>query len=219
MLQVINGSGIAGGTTFASPAPVSSDHPIVAATCLVNAKKPEPVNLWEDPDYPQARAAFLQELWPAAIEGFERVLQRHPRQPHVVDQLTEAKLRKQLLVLDATAEEAVDASRWQDAVEALTKLEELQPSDDVKKRLTQAQLSLRINELQNDIRGFAKTGTWAAVLAADAELNKLDAEASAPDGLAAKARAELLEAELAASYAVGVAELDESDWVKAGLRS
>jgi outer membrane protein assembly factor BamD (BamD/ComL family) len=99
---------------------------------LVSAKKPEPVNLWEDPDYPQARAAFLQELWPAAIEGFERVLQRHPRQPHVVDQLTEAKRRQQLLVLDATAKEAADASRWQEAVEALTKIEELHPSDEVK---------------------------------------------------------------------------------------
>jgi hypothetical protein len=76
-------------------------------------------------------------------------------------------------------------------------------------------LRLRINELQNDIRGFAKTGTWAAVLAADAELTKLDPEASDPDGLATKARAELLEAELASSYAKGVKQLDEHDWTGA----
>jgi tetratricopeptide (TPR) repeat protein len=192
-----------------------SERMIQTIEGLVSAKKPEPVNLWQDPDYPQARAAFLQELWPTAIEGFERVLQRHPRQPHVVDQLTEAKRRQQLLVLDATAKEAADVSRWQEAVEALTKIEELQPSDEVKKRLSQAQLRLRINELQNDIRGFAKAGTWAAVLAADAELNKLDPEASDPDGLATTARAELLEAELAASYALGVAQLDERDWTEA----
>jgi tetratricopeptide (TPR) repeat protein len=185
---------------------------IQAIESTVSRPNPKTVNLWEDPDYPEARAAFLQGLWPASIEGFERVLQRHPRHVHVGDQLNEAKRRQQLLDLDADAKEAADAGRWQEAVDALTKIDELQPSDDVKERLAQAQLMLRINELQNDIRAFAKTGTWKAVLAADAELTRLDPEAGDPDGLASKARAELLEAELAASYAKGVKQLDEHDW-------
>ena len=58
---------------------------------MVSAATPETVNLWEDPDYPQARGAFLQGLWPAAIEGFERVLHRHPRQQHVAEQLEQAR--------------------------------------------------------------------------------------------------------------------------------
>ena len=171
---------------------------------VVSAAKPETVNLWEDPDYPQARGAFLQGLWPAAIEGFERVLRRHPRQQHVVEQLEQARRSQHLLDLDATAESATDAGRWQEVVDTLKAIDALQPSDEVKDRLTQAQLNLRINELQNDVRALAKTGNWKAVLAADAELARLDADAADPDGLATKARAELLEAELAASYARAV---------------
>jgi hypothetical protein len=74
---------------------------------------------------------------------------------------------------------------------------------------------LRITELQNAVRALAKTGNWTAVLAADAELARLDPEAGDLDGLATKARTELLEAELAASYAKGVKQLDEHDWAGA----
>ena len=67
----------------------------------------------------------------------------------------------------------------------------------------------------NDVRALAKTGAWAAVLAADAELAGLDRDAGDLDGLATEARAELLEAELTASYAQGVKQLDEHDWAGA----
>ena len=102
---------------------------------MVSAATPETVNLWDDPDYPQARGAFLQGLWPAAIEGLERVLHRHPRQPHVVEQLEQARRSQHLLDLDATAESAADAGRWQEVVDALKAIDALQPSDDVKDRL------------------------------------------------------------------------------------
>ena len=74
---------------------------------------------------------------------------------------------------------------------------------------------LRITELQNAVRALANTGNWTAVLAADAELARLDPEAGDLDGLATKARTELLEAQLAASYAKGVKQLDEHDWAGA----
>ena len=76
-------------------------------------------------------------------------------------------------------------------------------------------MRLRINELQNDIRAFAKTGAWEAVLAADAELSKLDPEEGDPDGLATKAHVKVLEGELAADYARGVQQLDDRDWALA----
>jgi tetratricopeptide (TPR) repeat protein len=182
---------------------------------IVGAVKPEPVNLWEDPDYPQARGAFLQGLWPAAIEGFERVLHRHPRHRQVVEQLEEARRKQNLLDLDAAAEDAAQAERWREAVDNLKALDALQPSDEVKDRLAEAQLRLRITELQNDVRALANTGNWKAVLAADGELARLDPQAGDLDGLATKARAELLDADLAASYAKGVEQLDEHDWAGA----
>ena len=120
-----------------------------------------------------------------------------------------------LLDLDASAESAADAGRWQEVVDTLKAIDVLQPSDEVRDRLSRAQLSLRIDELRNDVRAFAKIGNWTAVLAADAELARLDGDAADPEGLATKARAELLEAELAAGYARAVEQLDNRDWAGA----
>ena len=181
----------------------------------VSEAKPEAVNLWEDPDYPEAVAAFLQGLWPVAIKGCDRVLHRHPRQTHVIEQLEQARSRQRLLNLDATAKSAAEAGRWQEVVEALEAINALQPSDNVTDRLDEARRKLRITELQNVVRALAANRNWKAVLAAHAELARLDPEAADPDGLASKARAELLEAELAASYAGGVKQLNERDWAGA----
>jgi tetratricopeptide (TPR) repeat protein len=105
--------------------------------------------------------------------------------------------------------------RWQEVVEALEAINALQPSDDVKDRLGEARRKLRITELQNVVRVHAANRNWKAVLAADNELTQLDPEAGDPDSLASKARAELLDAELAASYAQGVKQLKEHDWTDA----
>ena len=71
------------------------------------------------------------------------MLRRHARQPHVVEQLEQARRNQRLLDLDATAERATQAGRWQEAVDALEGIDALQPSDDIKDRLAQAQLRLR----------------------------------------------------------------------------
>ena len=89
--------------------------------------------------------------------------------------------------------------RWQEGVEALEAINALQPSDDVNDRLGEARRKLRITELQNVVRVLTANRNWTAVLAADNELTRLDPEAGDPDGLASKARAELLDAELAAA--------------------
>jgi hypothetical protein len=85
--------------------------------------------------------------------------------------------------------------------------------------LAHARLRLRVNELQNDIRALAKTGAWAAVLAADTELAGLDPGAGDPDGLTTKARAELAveqrEAALAADYHHGLRLFDAGRWEEA----
>jgi hypothetical protein len=192
-----------------------ADRLIQAIKNTVNRAKPETLNLWEDPDYPDAVAASLQGRWPIAIEGFERVLRRHPRQTHVVEQLEQARSRQRLLDLDATAQGAAEAGRWQEAVEALEAINGLQSSDDVTDRLDEARRKLRITELQNVVRALARNRNWGAVLAAETELVRLDSEAGDPDGLASRARAELLEAELRASYAKGVQQLNEPDWAGA----
>jgi tetratricopeptide (TPR) repeat protein len=182
---------------------------------IATAAEPAHVNLWEDPDYPRARGAFLQGLWPAAIDGFERVLRRHPRQPRVVEQLEQARRNQRLLDLHATAEGAARAGRWDEAVDAFTAIAALQPSDEVKARIADAQLRLRVTELQNDVRALAESGAWAAVLAANTELAGLDPKAGDPEGLAARARAELLEAELDRLYSQGVKQLDGRNWTGA----
>jgi hypothetical protein len=105
--------------------------------------------------------------------------------------------------------------RWQEVVEALEAINALQPSDEVNERLGEARRKLRITELQNVVRVHAANRNWKAVLAADNELTQLDPEAGDPDSLASKARAELLDAELAASYVQGVKELKEHDWTDA----
>jgi regulation of enolase protein 1 (concanavalin A-like superfamily) len=109
----------------------------------------------------------------------------------------------------------VQAGRWDEAVEALEAIVALQPSDDVTDRLAQARLKQQVTELRNDVLALAETGDWAAVLAADAKLAKLDPETSDPEGLATKARATLLEAELGGLYTDGVKQLDEHDWTGA----
>jgi tetratricopeptide (TPR) repeat protein len=129
--------------------------------------------------------------------------------------LEQARRNQHLLDLDATAERATEAGRWQEVVDALEAIVALQPSDDINDRLAQARLRLRVNELQNDVRALAKTGAWAAVLAADTELARLEPGAGDPDGLTTKARAELLQAELTASYAEGIQRLDEGNWAAA----
>ena len=105
--------------------------------------------------------------------------------------------------------------RWQEVVEALEAINALEPSDDVNDRLGEARRKLRITELQNVVRALTANRNWTAVLAADDELTRLDPEAGDPDGLASKASAELLDAELAASYAQGVKQLKEQDWTGA----
>lgn len=150
---------------------------------VASAVESDTVNLWEDPDYPQARGAFLQELWPAAIEGFERVLRRHPRRQDVVEQLDEARRKQNLLDLEAGADRAAQAGQWGEAVDNLKAIDALQPSDEIKARLAQAQR----------IHALVYTGNWNAALAAEAELTRLNREAGDLDGLATKARAELLE--------------------------
>jgi hypothetical protein len=52
-------------------------------------------------------------------------------------------------------------------------------------------------------------------LAADTELAGLEPAAADPDGLTTKARAELLQAELAASYAEGIQRLGQENWAAA----
>jgi hypothetical protein len=73
------------------------------------------------------------------MQGFRRVLARHPRHVHVIGQLEEAQ--QQLLDLDAAAKGAVHDGHWQEAVEASEGMNVLQPSDDVSERLGEARLS------------------------------------------------------------------------------
>jgi hypothetical protein len=96
--------------------------------------------------------------------------------------------------------------RWHEVVEALEAINALQPSDDVNDRLGEARLKLRITELQNVVHALAANRNWTAVLAAHEELARLDPGTGDTDGLASKARAELLDAELAASVGRATAQ-------------
>jgi len=80
---------------------------------------------------------------------------------------------------------------------------------DAQVRLGKANSQRRIANLLNDIRHLHSAGRWEAVVAAGAELAKLDATAGDPDGLVTDARAQLAETEVAQRYAAGIRQLDD----------
>ena len=208
---------------LASRQAITLDHESFGADCtrlieiiesLAGEQEVQEVDLWADPDYPSARSALLQGQWARATEGLERVLRRHPRNQQVLDQLAEARRRQSLVELDQRARDAAVDGRWSVAVEALEGIQAIQPSDGVAERLAEAQQQMRVRSLQQDVRALAELGDWAAVLAADAELAALDPRSADIDGLATRARLQLLEARLDSDYRRGLRQLDAGEWDK-----
>ena len=206
---------------LASRQAITLDHESFGADCtrlieiiesLAGEQEVQEVDLWADPDYPSARSALLQGQWARATEGLERVLRRHPRNQQVLDQLAEARRRQSLVELDQRARDAAVDGRWSVAVEALEGIQAIQPSDGVAERLAEAQQQMRVRSLQQDVRALAELGDWAAVLAADAELAALDPRSADIDGLATRARLQLLEARLDSDYRRGLRQLDAGEW-------
>ena len=179
---------------------------------LVGREHSPDVDLWADPDYPAARSALLQGRWSAAIEGLERVLQRHPREQKVIDQLADAQRRQHLLELDERARAAAADDNWTSAVDALDEIQALSPTDLVGERLNDARRRLQIQSLHQDMRALADRGDWAGVVAADEQLTELDRDSADHQGLATRARSELVEERLAADYRRGLEELDAGRW-------
>ena len=179
---------------------------------LVDTQESPDVDLWSDPDYPEARSALLLGQWARAIESFERVLRRHPRHQQVLEQLAEARRRQSLVELDQRARDAAVEGRWGVAVEALEGMQALQPSDDGAERLAEARRQMKVRSLQHDVRALAERGDWAAVVAADSELAALDPRVADFEGLATRARQELLAARLNADYRRGLQQLDAGQW-------
>jgi tetratricopeptide (TPR) repeat protein len=206
---------------LASRQAITLDHESFGADCtrlieiiesLAGEQQVKEVDLWADPDYPAARSALLQGQWARAIEGLERVLRRHPRHQQVLDQLAEARRRQSLIELDQRARDAAVDGRWGVAVEALEGIHAIEPSDAVAERLAEARQQMRVRSLQQDVRALAELGDWAAVLAADTELTALDPRSADIDGLATRARLQLLEGRLDADYRRGLRQLDASEW-------
>jgi hypothetical protein len=206
---------------LASRQAITLDHESFGADCtrlieiiesLAGEQQVKEVDLWADPDYPAARSALLQEQWARAIEGLERVLRRYPRHQQVLDQLAEARRRQTLIELDQRARDAAVDGRWSVAVEALEGIQAIEPSDAVAERLAEARQQMRVRSLQQDVRALAELGDWAAVLAADTELTALDPRSADVDGLATRARLQLLEGRLDADYRRGLRPLDANEW-------
>jgi tetratricopeptide (TPR) repeat protein len=157
--------------------------------------------------YVEARAEIRLGHFQTAIDLLDDLLAIDPSHRDV------ARLREdatQQLHLAKTYQRAVDAeaaSEWTDAANAYAEILGVDATyRDAAARLEVCKARQQVLDLQAEIRHHAAAGQWQAVLAVNAELDRLDPAASDPDGLATQAQHALEEKKRADERAVTVAE-------------
>ena len=173
----------------------------------------------DDPDYRLALLAQHRGDWATAANHLERVLERLPGRPEVVDRLAEARAMIRLSDLAAAADEAAAQQDWPLAVALLEQVTDGRPADETAiRRLQEARTEVSIASLHSDQRARADEEQWAAVLRIDREIAALRPSAANAGGVADRARRALAAAEAAEverAYAEAVAYLDEERWNEA----
>ncbi|HEY9377182.1 MAG TPA: TIR domain-containing protein [Jiangellaceae bacterium] len=185
-------------------APGNADAPTVQST--------PNVELYDDPEYTAALAAYFTERWDTAVDLLTRVAERYPDHPQATERLAGARQQQQIARWDADAREAIEQGRWAAAVEALEHIAAAEPDrTDIAERLEHAQTQQRISDLQADLRRMHAAEEWSAAVAIGAQLAELHPSLADPDGLVTAARAGLAEAALADRYSTGLRQMDRGD--------
>jgi tetratricopeptide (TPR) repeat protein len=188
-------------------------HPAQAYGSDVSSAESAPVvELYDDPEYTAALAAYFTERWDTAVDLLTRVLTRYPDHPQVIERLGGATRQQQLAGWDAEAREAAEHGRWAAAVEALEHITATEPDrPDIAGRLEHARTQQKVTDLQADLRRMHAAGEWTAVIAISEQLAELDPSLLDPDGLVATAQTGLAEAALAERYSTGLRQMDRGD--------
>jgi TIR domain/Kelch motif len=169
-------------TTQAPPGQASgSDAP--------TAESDSVAELYSDPEYSAALAAYSTKRWDPAVDLLTRVLERFPDHAQVAERLAAARRHQQLTGWDADARQAAEQGRWAAAVAALEHISAAQPEDtDIAQRLKQARTQQEITSLQADLRRMHTARRWTAVVAIGEQLAGLDPKLADPDGLVSAAQ-------------------------------
>ena len=168
--------------------------------------------LYDDPEYTAALAAYFTERWDTAVDLITRVLEKHPDHPQITDRLAEARRQQQLTAWDADARQAAEQGRWAAAVDALERIAAEAPDlADIASRLEHARTEQKIGRLRDNLRRFSTAEQWLAVIAVSEQLAEIDPQLADPDGLVTAAHAALAEAALADRYNTGLQQLDQGD--------
>jgi TIR domain len=170
------------------------------------------VELYDDPEYTAALAAYFTERWHTAVDLMTRVLEKHPDHPQITDRLAEARRQQQLTAWDADARRAAEQGRWAAAVDALERIAAEAPDlPDTASRLEHARTQQRISRLRDDLRRLYTAEQWLAVMAVSEQLAEIDPQLADPDGLVTATHAALADAALADRYNTGLQQLDQAD--------
>jgi outer membrane protein assembly factor BamD (BamD/ComL family) len=185
--------------------------------------------------YVQARQLHQAGQWAAVVRVFDQIAALDPEYPDPDDLLATARqetaeLERQAELNDlySRAILEMDAGRWEQAQQLLTRLQESEPGYREADRLlakVQAQI-LRLEDerqrqeqiaaLYERATSSAQIGQWAQALAVMDEIRALDLTFDDPQGIAARARAEVERQDrLKALYARAQAAHSTQDWPEA----
>lgn len=120
---------------------------LVAA--IERMRAPGPPTVDGDPQYTAALAASSAEQWDEAVGHLNVLLQRHPKNPEIMERLAKARQQQQLVEWDARAAHAVREGNWEEAADALEQITLVQPGyRDATARLAVARARQRAADLE-----------------------------------------------------------------------
>lgn len=185
--------------------------------------------------YAQAQQLREAEQWHAIVRIFDQIVALEPDYTDPDDLLATARQEAEELERQAELGDLhrralleMDAGRWKQAQQLLTRLEEMEPGYRQANRLlatVQSQLDRleeerqhqeQIAALYDQAASSAKLGHWAQALAMMDKICTLEPEFPDPHDIATKARVEVERQDrLEALYEQGRAAYDSQDWPKA----
>jgi len=142
--------------------------------------------------YDQAGAALRANRYGVAIDLLDRLLADNPGFRNAAALRDTAEQRQQLASAYQRAREAESAGDWVAAIRDYALAEADPAFTDAGAARRRCETRQRVAELQVGMRKHANAGNWQVVLDFSAELAALDRNAANPEGLATRARLELL---------------------------